>query len=231
MRSPLKGRYPLLIVGIIFVLVRLVRPDFLNTSNYITSYILFLYFVRPLLFHRSIFEILERFLPETIRERVEARRQKHKTRGPIDFYRIAGALFLTAIPAIALAFPILDNLAEAFSLQEEASSDRSVVDSLLRRATVLLLFAIFWMLIFCNLLKSYFLDINLIARDESSTEFLGCRLAANNSYAVFISFVLLAASHLSGLISASIGFRIMLAVQVIVWVVLTSGGRFLRKRL
>ena len=231
MRSTFKRRYSLLIVAIAFVFVRFVWPEFLNTRDYITSYTLFLYFARPLLFDRSIFDILERFLPETIREGVKARRQTRETRGQIAFNRMVVALLLTSIAAVAPASIILDNLAEALSLQEEASSDLGVVDSLFRRATVLLLIAIFWMLMFCNLLKSYFLETSIIARDDSSMEFRICRVIVNSFFAIFMSFVLLAASYLSGFISANVGFRIMLTVQSVVWIALTSGRRFLRKRL
>ena len=230
MRPMLVRRYPVLVVGAFFVLFRILFPDFRDTRDYIISYALFLFFARPLLLDRSIFEMLERFLPKSIREKAVARRQKRRARGPFGFYRIMSAIILLAVPPVVLAFPIRDNLVEAVSLHREQLGDDSIVDALLSRVSVLLSFAVFFLLLLCNLFKRYFLDLNTSARNESSTELPGCWHAVVSLFAVFLSVVLLMASYLSQFTSENIGYRIMLVIQLIIWVMLLPGERLLRKR-
>ena len=230
MRSLFLRGYPILIMTILFVLLRVAFPDLLHTSGYIVSYILFLVFARPLLLDRSILETFERYLPQRLREWAAGRRQKRLVQGPFVPYRILIVYLILALLLCVLYDPIAADLTEAVSLQEQDLSDDSSVETLLNRVGVLLSIVVFSLLLIGNLMKRGYIDWYTNTGKILLQDYRWLWHTINILFLVVLSPVLVVSSYLSNFISENIGDRIMLAIQLVIVMILWPGERLLRKR-
>ena len=230
MNSFLKRILPLLFVALVFAIIRVTVASSLGAIDYITTYLVFVYFYMPVLLEKSIWEMIDLPRPRFIRAWILTRRRKYLEKGRLNFRRINAVLTVIVILYVILQLPIIEILVDANSARRQELADSSVVDRLMLQSGILISVVVAMTMLASNLLRKGFIDWNVNKRIELLKDYPRSIQAFNIGFLIVLPPMLLLSSRLGKFISGNFSYPVLLAVQAFIALMLWPGDRLLRNR-